>query len=145
MDQLHERNREVLETENISEQPVKWYVKLERNLKRSALRGFGTMPVGLVPELWMREMDPKKLNVVGAAHSRIRFTIMYEKTLAERITISWPNLIFINHTDVNYPALAWVKSSCMGTIIPFSALPSMFTEPVDEVLYTRWFDVHDYE
>ena len=143
--QLHARNKDVLETENIAEQPVKWYVKLERNVKRPGLRGFGTMPVGLVPELWMREMDPKDLNVVGAAHSRIRFTIMYKDTLAERITISWPNLIFITHTDLNYPALAWVKAHCIGRIIPFSALPSMFMEPVDEILYTHWFDVTDYE
>lgn len=145
LEKLHERNKEILETENLAEQPVKWYVKLDKNLERPGLRGFGTLPVKLVPELWMREMDPKKLNIVGAAHSQIRFSIMYEEVLAERITISWPNLIFIADTDLNYPALAWVKTNCIGNIIPFSALPSMFMEPVDEVMYDRWFEDHTIE
>lgn len=141
-DKLAPLNAEVLEQQNLAEQPLKWYVKLQHNLKRSGLRGFGTIPVGLMPELWEREMDPKNLSVSGSPHSRIRFTFMYKDTVAERITVSWPNLIFIengNYIDIKYPAVAWLKENCIGRIVPFSAFPSMFIEPIDEIMYQGEF------
>lgn len=140
---LAERNKSILEQENIAEQPLKWYIKTQANMDRPGLRGFGTLPLRLVPDLWERPMNPKNLSIHGSPHSRIRFTVEYHHVSAERITISWPNLIYLNGMETHYPALQWCKDNCVGEIVPFSVFPSMFVEPMDEIAYQERFDGDD--